>query len=81
MKTYTVTFVEASDLFTPDVMAELATLNIGTWGNNNRTLISKNRILDAMENVDRMPWNDNWTSAKIVLEQLPAEVTYIDMEN
>jgi hypothetical protein len=81
MKMHTVTFVEASDLFTPYVMERLSTLNIGTWGDNNRSLISVDRVLSALESEDVFARRTDEDEAITKMHALPNEVTYIDMEN
>lgn len=47
-----------------------------SWGNNNRTLVSRDFLLTALEDIDA----EGVEAVRDRLESLPAEV-YIDLEN
>lgn len=47
-----------------------------SWGNNNRTLVSRDFLLTALEDIDA----EGVETVRDRLERLPAEV-YIDLEN
>lgn len=84
-------FVEASEVFKDCIKAwDLFSESNPdcTWGDNNRTLVTKDVIINAIENVididdeDNEPASCSFQVKKLFgrLDELP-EYTYIDLEN
>ena len=79
----TVTFVEASDIFGPIEMEALAYTDMFSWGDNNRTLISVDRLLEAAKIVGTSHELKKSLGITIIeaIRKIPVDVYYVDMEN
>ena len=85
MKTQTCQFVTASDLFKGYSRAWNLFVNCEprcTWGDNNRSLVTPDVIIDALEDSDPDEGKEQKQVAQVVerLKGIPNDV-YVDLEN
>jgi len=85
MKIKTCQFIEASEVFHGFGLAWDVFINSDpdcTWGDNNRSMVTADVIIDAMENSDTNVGNEQQQVEQVVqiLKSLPQD-TYIDLEN
>lgn len=85
MKVKTCNFIEASEVFDGFGLAWDVFINSDpncTWGDNNRSMVTPDVLIDAMENSDLNVGQEQRQVEQVVkiLQSLPQN-TYIDLEN
>jgi hypothetical protein len=85
MKTQTCQFVTASEVFEGQNLALEAFINSDpgcTWGDNNRSLVTPDVIIDSLELTD-FDEGEEEKQINVVLERLKGlpEGVYVDLEN
>lgn len=85
MKTQTCQFVSATEVFKGQDLAWDAFVNSNpncTWGDNNRTLVTPDVIIDSLELTD-FDAGDEENQINVALERLKKipEGVYVDLEN
>lgn len=85
MKTQTCQFVEATEVFKGHPLAWEAFVNCDprcTWGDNNRSMVSPDVVIDALEDSEPDA-GDQENQVNLVVERLKniPEGVYVDLEN
>jgi hypothetical protein len=85
MKTQTCQFIEGTDVFEGQSLAWNAFVDSSpncTWGDNNRTLVTPDVIIDSLELTDFDEGEED-KQINVVLERLKSipEGVYVDLEN